>query len=147
MNNRHFSIVSTPIQVAEAFAFVADKRNGAISSFVGMIRDYNLGQAVSAVSYDVHKELALHTFNEICAEIATQWEQEMRIYVTHYQGRLEVGEISIMIAISAPHRNEAFQACRYMIEAIKHRFPIWKQEHYLNGDSEWVKGHALCQGH
>lgn len=142
-----FTVAKTPIQVQDAFSFVSTPINGAVSSFVGMIRDHNLGKSVNAVSYDVHEKLAHQTFQELSAEVLAHYGQNLRLYVAHYQGRLEVGEISIVIAVGSPHRDEAFKACRHLIEAIKHRFPIWKQEHYADGDSEWVQGHALCSGH
>ena len=142
-----FKVAQSPIDLHEALCFVAAKGNGATSSFIGTIRDVNFGKAVIGVSYDLHESLARVAFAEVCTEAIEKWGEALRIYVVHYQGRLQVGETSIVIAVGSPHRDEAFKACRYLIEEIKHRFPIWKQEHYQNGDSEWVKGHALCQGH
>jgi len=134
------------IDAAEALAFVDAPANGAGALFVGVVRDLNQGRKVQAVSYDVFAPLAEQGFAEICAEAQQRWGADLRLFVAHAKGRLDVGGISIVLAAGSPHRGEAFAACRYLIEEIKTRSPIWKQEHYVDGDSDWVKGHALC-GH
>jgi molybdopterin synthase catalytic subunit len=132
------------LDAAEALAFVDAPGNGAGSLFVGVVRDLNQGRKVRGVSYDVFAPLAEQGFAEICAEAQEKWGEDLRLFVAHAKGRLEVGGISIVLAAGSPHRGEAFAACRYLIEEIKTRSPIWKQEHYVDGDSQWVKGHALC---
>ena len=145
--SENFSITITEesIKLAEAFNFVAAESNGAASSFIGTIRNKNLGREVLGVSYDIHKPLAIKTITELCEEAQRSSLDTLRIFISHFQGRLNVGETSIAIAVGSPHRNESFVACRFLIEEIKHRCPIWKKEHYVDGNSEWVKGHALCQ--
>ena len=143
--NFSINITEKSISLAEAFTFVAVESNGATSSFIGTIRNKNLGRDVLGVSYDVHKSLAIQTLTELCEETQRCSLDTLRIFISHFQGRLAVGEVSIVIAVSSPHRNESFVACRFLIEEIKHRCPIWKKEHYVDGNSEWVKGHALCQ--
>ena len=86
----------------------------------------------------------LTTFETLAQEARQKWGEKLNVYIEHFKGRLDIGGISILIAVSSPHRDESFKACRFIIEEIKHRAPIWKQEHYLDGDSEWVQGHALC---
>lgn len=140
----HCNITESEILVADAFAFVADPMHGATSSFIGTIRNYNLGKNVIAVSYDVHEKLALKVLEDICQETIQQFAQPLKIYIEHFKGRLPIGGVSVVIAVGAMHRDEAFKACRYIIEAVKHRCPIWKQEHYVDGNTEWVKGHELC---
>ena len=81
---------------------------------------------------------------EICREADHQWNDGLRFCLLHFKGRLDVGGVSVIAGVSAPHREEAFQACRYLVEQMKHRAPIWKMEHYVDGDTDWVKGHALC---
>ncbi len=137
---------SNPLDAAEALSFVDAAGNGAGSLFVGVVRNLNQGRKVRAVSYDVFAPLAEQGFAEICSEARQKWGDDLRFYVAHAKGRLQVGDISIVLAAGSPHRAEAFAACRYLIEEIKTRSPIWKQEHYMDGDSDWVKGHALC-GH
>jgi molybdopterin synthase catalytic subunit len=139
-----WDVEKQPIDPAKALEFVEDEANGAGTLFLGAVRNLNQGRQVNAVSYDVHNVLAINNFREICEEAQAKWGKEVRLYVVHGKGRLEVGGLSIVIAAGSPHRDEAFQACRYVIEEIKHRSPVWKQEHYIDGDSEWVKGHALC---
>jgi molybdopterin synthase catalytic subunit len=110
------------------------------------VRDHNEGKKVSAVSYDVHAPLAEKTFREIGLEAQERWGHDLRIAIIHRAGRLEVGEASVVVGVGSGHRDEAFQASRYLIEQVKVRSPIWKQEHYADGDSEWLQGHSLRQG-
>lgn len=140
----HLAVSTSPISTEAAINFVADDAHGAADMFVGTVRNHNLGKPVKGVSYDVFDELTLQTFNELATEARQKWGEKLNIYIEHYKGRLDIGGISILIAVSSPHRDESFKACRFIIEEIKHRSPIWKQEHYVDGDSEWVQGHALC---
>lgn len=135
-----------PLDPAAAIAFVEAPGNGAAVIFIGTVRDHNQGRKVIGVSYDVHEAMAQRSFREICMEACGRGPGGLRIHVTHAKGRLAVGGLSIVIAAASPHRDEAFVACRYVIEQIKHRSAIWKQEHYADGDSAWLQGHALC-GH
>ncbi len=145
MNGLYYcNITEREIMVAHAFAFVGDSMQGATTSFIGTIRNHNLGKNVIGVSYDVHEKLALKVLDDICQEVLQQFDQYLKIYIEHFKGRLAIGGISVIVAVSAIHRDEAFKACRYIIEAIKHRCPIWKQEHYIDGNTEWIKGHELC---
>ncbi len=130
---------------AEALGFVEAPGYGAGALFVGAVRNRNQGRDVVGISYDVFAPLAEHCFGEICAEAAAKWGPDLRLYMAHAKGRLDVGGLSVVIAAGSPHRGEAFAACRYVIEQIKSRAPVWKQEHYRDGDSDWVQGHALCQ--
>jgi molybdopterin synthase catalytic subunit len=135
-----------PLEPAAAIAFVEAPGNGAAVMFIGTVRNRNHGREVMGVSYDVHAAMAKRSFHEICAEACRQGPEGLRIYVTHASGRLPVGGLSVVIAAASPHRYDAFKACRYVIEQIKQRSAIWKQEHYTDGDSAWLQGHALC-GH
>jgi molybdopterin synthase catalytic subunit len=140
----HCEVSEYPLSIAAATAFVDAPENGAMDLFVGRVRNHNLGQAVQGVSYDAFVPLAEETFRDICREARQRYGEDIRCYISHFRGRLDIGGLSVIIAAGSPHRAEAFQACRFMIERLKHRAPIWKQEHYVNGDSAWVKGHALC---
>jgi molybdopterin synthase catalytic subunit len=119
---------------------------GAEVLFLGAVRDLNLGKSVLAVSYDAFAPHAEATLRDICQEALAKWGPDLGMVVHHRTGKLNVGEISVAIAVGSRHRDEAFQASRYIIEELKERAAIWKKEHYLDGDSEWLKGHALC-GH
>ena len=127
-----------------AFEFFADVTHGGSAFFQGTVRNFNLGRSVIGISYDVLEPLAIKSFNELSLQAMLNWKEQLKIYIAHAKGRLHVGAISVLIAVSSPHRDEAFKACRFLIEGIKHNSPIWKQEHYADGDSEWVQGHALC---
>ncbi len=120
--------------------------HGAADLFIGRVRDINQGRQVRAVSYDLHAVLCRNVFIEICNQAREQWGETINLWLAHRYGRLEVGEASVIAAASSRHREESFRACRFLVEEMKHRAPIWKQEHYIDGDSEWVQGHALC-GH
>lgn len=144
MSNRHARITEIPINIQQAFSFVQAAEHGAVSNFIGMIRNHNLGRTVTGVSYDVFVPLVEKVLQELCDASQQQWGQAINIFIEHFKGRLSVGEISVIVVVSSAHRDEAFKTCRYLIEGIKHQCPIWKQEHYIDGDSQWVKGHALC---
>lgn len=140
-----------PLDAMTALAYVTGEaeqvRNGAESLFVGTVRNHNLGKKVLGISYDVFEPLAKQSFKEICQDAQAKWGAELDFYVVHAQGRLNIGDLAIVIAVGSPHRDEAFKACRYVIEEVKHRSPVWKLEHYADGDSEWSLGCELCSSH
>lgn len=127
-----------------ALEFVSDPGFGGLSLFVGRVRDRNKGRAVIGISYDVFDQLARVGFEETARRAQAQLGPHLRIYIAHAKGRLNVGDVAVVVAAGTPHRDEAFRACRQVIEAVKHSSPIWKQEHYQNGDSEWSEGCSLC---
>lgn len=142
--NRYYVITNKPIQIQRALDFITSPEHGAITTFIGSIRNTNQEKHVIGVSYDIFESLALLYFDNICQKAQQQWGETLKIYIAQYKGRLTIKGISLIIAVSSPHRDESFKACRFILEKIKHEVPIWKQEHYVNGDSNWVKGHALC---
>lgn len=127
-----------------AVDFVTDPGHGAIDTFIGTVRNTHQGQEVTGITYDVHKSLAEKVLHQICEEARGFWTGT-RYYTAHYQGELPIGGVSIVIAVSAPHRGESFEACRYVIEEIKKRAPVWKKEHYVTGKSDWLPGHSLVE--
>lgn len=133
------------LDLNQAMAFVSAPNYGAISLFSGTVRNHHDGHQVTGINYDGHPRLAEQTLRAIATETATAWP-DTSIYVSHYLGELTPGDISVIIAIGAPHREAGFAACRYIIEQIKQRVPIWKQEHYADGRSEWLPGQPL-NGH
>jgi molybdopterin synthase catalytic subunit len=141
-------VTPRPLQLAsilESLTADSDDACGAELVFSGVVRSRNHGKKVVAVSYDAFEPLALATFKEICDEARTRWGQTLRIALVHRTGRLEAGETSVIIAVASPHRAEAYEASRYVIENLKTRAPIWKKETYEDGESDWLQGHALCQ--
>ena len=96
-----------------------------------------------AVTYDAHDQAVIKSFQSICKGAKNKFDKNAKIFLEHAKGHVPVGEISILIAVSSGHREEAFKICRYILEEIKHQSPIWKKEHYVDGKDEWLPGHSL----
>lgn len=126
---------------------LGDDEHGAQNYFLGVVRSKNFGKKVIAIHYDAEPKLAIRILSEISKEALEKWGNSLKVVVLHRTGELKVGDISVGIGVSSPHRDESYQASRYIIEQIKVRAPIWKKEIYEDGETEWLKGHALCQGH
>jgi molybdopterin synthase catalytic subunit len=124
--------------VAEQAGPEAAGRDGAVVTFLGLVRNHNLGKSVRYLEYEAYEPLALKAFEQIAAEIGERWPSA-RLGLHHRIGRLEVGEASVAIATRSPHRGEAYAACRYAIERIKQIAPIWKHEFFDGGDV-WIEG-------
>ena len=112
--------------------------DGAIASFIGLVREQNQGRRVSFLEYEAYEPLAVRALQLIIDEAVTHWA-DTRLGVHHRIGRLELGEASIVIVAASPHRAHAFAACRYTIERVKQIVPIWKHEHFEGGDV-WLEG-------
>lgn len=137
-------IAEAALDPIEALAFVSDPAFGGIDLFVGRVRSANLGRIVTGIHYDMFDPLTLKVFARSAeAAIATHGPQA-KVYIAHAKGRLQVGDTAVVVAFATPHRDAAFRGCREVIEAVKHESPIWKQEHYIDGSSEWSEGCALC---
>jgi molybdopterin converting factor subunit 1 len=132
-----FEVVEGPIDPAALVADVAHPSCGAIDLFVGTVRDNAEGRPVSGIEYHAYREMATRKLAEIGEEIRRHWGLE-RVAIVHRVGRLAVGEASVVIAVAAPHRAQAFEACRHAIERIKVIVPIWKKEVWAGGGSHWV---------
>lgn len=143
MSRVHVEIREEPLSCDAALAFLNAPGHGAICLFVGRVRDNNENKPVHGVTYDAHDALAVRTFREICAEVQRQWGSGVDVWLEHFKGPLAVGGAGVIIAVASGHRAESFEACRYIIEQIKLRSPIWKQEHYLDGQDVWIGGHSL----
>jgi molybdopterin synthase catalytic subunit len=111
---------------------------GAVTTFIGLVRDHNLGRRVLHLEYEAYETLALRGLDLIVAEAASQWPT-VRLGIHHRIGRMEIGEASVAIAAASPHRADAFAASRYAIERIKQIVPIWKHEYFEGGDV-WIEG-------
>lgn len=127
-----------------AMAFVSDDAFGGIDLFVGRVRAANQGRAVTGIHYDMFDPLALNIFRRKAEAAIARFGPAAKAYVAHAKGRLKVGDVAVVVAFATPHRDAAFRGCREVIEAVKHEAPIWKQEHYVDGSSEWSEGCALC---
>jgi molybdopterin synthase catalytic subunit len=115
-----------------------DTAHGAVVTFLGTVRDQNQGRRVLCLEYEAFEPLALKAFAAIRDEARERWPSA-RVAFHHRIGRLELGEVSVGIAASSPHRAEAFAACRYVIERIKQIAPVWKREFFEGGDV-WIEG-------
>ncbi|MDP9373463.1 MAG: molybdopterin converting factor subunit 1 [Chloroflexota bacterium] len=137
---RLFRVVETPLDVTEVIRAVEDPASGAIVSFTGTVRDHSLGKDVTALEYEAYPAAAEKMLARIGAEIAERWGLR-RVAIIHRVGRLAVGEASVVIAVSAPHRHAAFEACEYAIVRLKEIVPIWKKEQYADG-AVWIGNEA-----
>ena len=142
-----FSVSKSAIEVSAAKKSVADDSCGALVVFEGWIRDHNEGQQVKRLEYEVYRPLAEKEGARIIDEAVQRFGVSHALCI-HREGLLELGEVAVLVCVSSPHRGEAFDACRYIIDQTKVRLPIWKKEHYVSGASEWVNcEHCAAAGH
>jgi molybdopterin synthase catalytic subunit len=127
-----------PLRRDELVAAVSHPSVGGIVVFEGVVRDNARGKQVRYLEYDVYEEMAEQQIRAIITEAQRRWGVE-RVAVAHRFGRLEIGEASVIIVVASPHRGEAFDACRYIIDTLKSTVPIWKKEVATSGE-EWVEG-------
>lgn len=125
-----------PLSVDEVLAAVQDPSCGGITLFVGVVRDHDRGQGVSSLDYSVHPT-ALSRLVEV-ADVVAQRSDAVRLAALHRSGHLEIGDIAVVVAAAAPHRDAAFGACRDLIDTLKSEVPIWKHQHLGAGGTEWV---------
>lgn len=128
---------STPLSVDEAMAAVTHPGAGGLNIFVGLVRDNADGLAVARLDYEAHKTLAEAELRKTLAEVAAEIPGT-RIHAQHRIGELRIGDAAVVIAASAPHRQQAFEACRNALDRIKERVPIWKKEWEPDGATHWV---------
>jgi molybdopterin synthase catalytic subunit len=132
-------VTAEPLSVDEALAFVADPAAGGTCVFVGTVRDHGEDGEVTGLDYEAWNELATQRLEELAAEMRQRWPAR-KVALLHRTGHLGIGEASVVVAVSAPHRAEAFEACRHGIEQLKADVPIWKKETLTSGDAHWVMG-------
>jgi molybdopterin synthase catalytic subunit len=126
----------TPLSVDEVLTLVTHPRCGGIATFIGVVRDHDHGAVVAALDYSAHPSVGA-TLREVCDEVAAR-HTVARLGAVHRVGHLEVGDLAVVAAVSAPHRGEAFDACRDLIDSLKSRVPIWKHQQFSDGSDEWV---------
>ena len=134
---RAFEFTRSPIDGARLRAALADPACGGFAAFEGWVRNENEGQPVSHLEYEAFEALAVREGERILGEACARFGVT-RAACAHRLGDLAIGEVAVWVGVSAPHRDEAFRACRYIIDEVKRRVPIWKKEHYESGDSGWV---------
>jgi molybdopterin synthase catalytic subunit len=139
-----FIFAEKPIDPSSLRAQLADPACGGYCSFEGWVRNNNEGHSVTRLEYEAFAELAEKEGARIVAEATLRYGVRNAACV-HRVGSLAVGDVAVWVGVSAGHRDEAFKACRYIIDEVKHRVPIWKKEHYANGDSGWVNCERCAQ--
>jgi len=132
-----------PLALDALVAAVSDEqhargRDGAVVTFLGLVRNHNQGRRVHYLEYEAYAPLAIKAFDRIREEVAERWPSAI-VAVHHRVGRLDIGDASVAIATASPHRADAFAACRYVIERVKQIAPIWKREYFEGGDV-WIEG-------
>jgi len=133
-----FELGSQPLDARRLEAAVAHPGAGAICTFTGIVRDNSRGQSVTHLDYEAYAEMATAQMHRIGDEIAESWP-EARVAMAHRTGKLEVGEASVVVSVSCPHRDEAIAACKWGIDRLKESVPIWKKEHAADG-TYWIEG-------
>ena len=132
------------LSIQDAEKFIASSDFGASIFFSGTVRNQNDNKSVIGITYDTHDALVIQSFEEIYSESNKNLEiKEKAVFIDHAKGYLDLGEISIIIAVATKHREEAYKLSRYIIAEIQKRSPIWKKEHYKNNDSAWLKGNPI----
>jgi molybdopterin converting factor subunit 1 len=131
------ALQSSPLSVDAVLAAVRNAEAGGVALFIGTVRDHAGGKPVARLDYEAHPELAAREMERVLEEIA-RVQPHVRLAALHRTGQLAVGELAVIVAASAPHRAEAFAACRDAIERIKERVPIWKKEWAPDGSAHWV---------
>ena len=130
---------------SNAEKFIKDSKFGASIYFLGTVRNINDNKKVTGITYDSHDEMVIKSFEEIYDEADQKLDiKDKAVFIEHAKGYLNLGEISIIIAVACKHRDQAYVLSRYIIEEIKKRSPIWKKEHYENDESEWLKGNPIA---
>jgi len=136
-----FDLTEEPLDPNAVIGRVRHPGSGAVVVFLGIVRDEDQGRKVRYLEYDAYRSMAEKEMRRVGEEVLARWPAT-RIAVRHRFGRLEVGEMALVVAVSAPHRRDAFEACRFAIDRIKEIVPIWKKEVWDDGEA-WLEGHAV----
>lgn len=139
-----FELTPDPLDARRLEAAVSHKGAGAICTFTGVVRDSSRGRSVTHLDYEAYAEMATAQMRKIGDEIAEQWP-EARVAMAHRTGSLEIGEASVVVSVSCPHRAEAIAACKWGIDRLKESVPIWKKEHAADG-TYWIEGDEAVPG-
>ena len=132
------------ILTSNAEKFIKDSKFGASIYFLGTVRNINENKTVTGITYDSHDEMVIKSFEEIYNEADQKLDiKDKAVFIEHAKGYLNLGDVSIIIAVACRHRDQSYVLSRYIIEEIKKRSPIWKKEHYSNNESAWLKGNPI----
>ncbi|MFD1037765.1 molybdenum cofactor biosynthesis protein MoaE [Virgibacillus byunsanensis] len=136
MSEELFDIIDTPIQLQELVDKVERREAGAVTTFIGTVREWTKGKRTVYLEYQAYKPMAVKMLKTIGDEIQAKWPNT-KVAITHRVGRLEISDIAVIIAVSSPHRKAAYEANEYAIERIKQIVPIWKKENWEDGET-WI---------
>ena len=139
MQSRDIQIYDTPIDVAKVESFVYDSDCGGVVSFIGTVRNATKGKNVVRLEFESFKPMAIKELNKIADTIFEKWPVK-KLSIHHRVGNLAIGEVAVVIAVSCPHRKNAFEACEFAIDTLKETVPIWKKEIFEDGEV-WVSAH------
>ena len=144
LHTKVIDIKDKKLSLVEAEQFISSSDFGASIFFSGTVRNQNNSKSVTGITYDSHDSLVIKSFEEIYNEADQKLNiKDKAVFIEHAKGYLNLGEISIIIAVACKHRDEAYILSRYIIEEIKKRSPIWKKEHYQNNEADWLKGNPI----
>jgi molybdopterin synthase catalytic subunit len=135
------AITTAPIAPHDLVREVGSDEDGAVLLFLGTVRDHNDGRPVRGMRYEAYVAMAEQVLTAIVADAARRCGSD-RIAAVHRIGELDVGDVSVAVAVATPHRAQAYDASRYIMEQIKVRLPVWKHEHYSDGEARWLDGHT-----
>jgi len=136
-----FELTANPLDATRLVEHVRRDEAGAVALFHGVVRNENMGRRVLYLEYDAYPEMATKVMRRIAEEVAAKFPVT-EIAIQHRTGRLEIGETSLLVAVSAPHRKEAFAACHALVDRFKEVVPIWKKEIWEGGE-EWIEGETV----
>tara|TARA_B110000263_G_scaffold245551_1_gene255297 strand:+ start:1019 stop:1471 length:453 start_codon:yes stop_codon:yes gene_type:complete len=143
----HTKIIDTNMEkilISNAENFISSSKFGASIYFIGTVRDINNDKIVKGITYDAHDEMVIKSFENIYKDADDKLKiKDRAVFIEHVKGFVNLGEISIIIAVACKHRDQAYLLSRYFIEEIKKRSPIWKKEHYEKNESVWLKGNPI----
>ena len=144
LHARIVDIKNDKILIDKAEKFISSSKFGASIFFTGTVRNVNENKKVTGITYDSHDVLVLKSFEEIYQDASKKLKiTDKAVFIEHTKGYLNLGDISILIAVACKHRDQAYVLSRYIIEEIKKKSPIWKKEHYEDKTTEWLKGKSI----
>jgi molybdopterin synthase catalytic subunit len=134
----NFKLTCDPLQIAIAYNHADSPENGAVVLMSGMVRNQTGGRTVAYLDYQGYDEMALKIFDQIAIALQGKYPEIKSVVIHHRLGHLQIGEISVLVAVGSPHRAAAFSACSEAIDLLKQNAPIWKKEYWRDGESSWV---------
>ena len=133
-----FRVTFAPLSLSEVYQLADHSANGAVVLMSGTVREQTDGKPVTYLEYQAYEPMVVKVFQQISDRILEQWQEINTVIIHHRVGKLQIQDISVLVAVGCPHRKEAFFACQYAIDTLKHNAPIWKKEHFVDGASSWV---------